>query len=400
MSLSAQHQLPAYSPLPAAALARAMVARIASPVEQIHTAVRVVAEAFRASEVTLVDSGRSALQLAIAIAVARQASRRVVALPAFQCFELASAAVGAECQVTFYDIDPCTLAPDLDSLEQTLREGVRVVVIAPLYGLPVDWDAISDLVRQYGAFAIEDAAQGHGAEWHGQPLGSLGSLSVVSFGRGKGWTGGSGGALCGHGEHDSQWPGENSLPPASARQELQVIAATSVQQLFGRPGVYGIPAAIPALQLGETLYRHPSTPTRVPTFSAALLVRTLEASTREASIRRSNALSWRQELPENVVASIAQPLAGSLPGYLRFPIRMRDASVAVRGDQAIRRSGMAPSYPTTLPRLPALSDRLVDGQRTYPGADSLARDLVTLPTHSRVTAWDRERILSLCKAWT
>ena len=45
------------------------------------------------------------------------------------------------------------------------------------------------------ADAAEDAAQEAGATLHGRRLGSFGDLSVLSFGRGKGVTGGGGGAL-------------------------------------------------------------------------------------------------------------------------------------------------------------------------------------------------------------
>ena len=36
-----------------------------------------------------------------------------VALPAFGCFDLATAAVGADVPVLFYDLEPTTLQPDL-----------------------------------------------------------------------------------------------------------------------------------------------------------------------------------------------------------------------------------------------------------------------------------------------
>src|SRR5439155_883687 len=111
----------------------------------------------------------------------------VVALPAYACYDVATAAVAVNARIALYDVHPATLAPDLASLTATLAEGARIVVVAPLYGMPVDWDAIEQCVAAFGALAIEDAAQGHGASWRGRPLGSLGRLSVLSFSRGKGW---------------------------------------------------------------------------------------------------------------------------------------------------------------------------------------------------------------------
>ncbi len=108
-----------------------------------------------------------------------------MALPAFTCYDIASAAVGAGVRVALYDVDPDTLGPDPASLERVLAAGAGAVVAGPLYGVPLEWDALRALADRHGALLIEDAAQGHGASWRGRPLGSLGDLSVLSFGRGK-----------------------------------------------------------------------------------------------------------------------------------------------------------------------------------------------------------------------
>src|SRR5207247_11224127 len=109
--------------------------------------------------------------------------------------DVATAAVAVNARIALYDGHPATLAPDLASLTATLAEGARIVVVAPLYGMPVDWDAVEQCVAEFGALAIEDAAQGHGACWRGRPLGGLARPSVLSFSRGRGWTAGRGGAL-------------------------------------------------------------------------------------------------------------------------------------------------------------------------------------------------------------
>ena len=78
-----------------------------------------------------------------------------------------------------------------DSVRRALQQGARVIVVSPLYGLPIEWEELSRLASEFGAEIIEDAAQGHGAAWRGRPLGTLGQISILSFGRGKGWTGGA-----------------------------------------------------------------------------------------------------------------------------------------------------------------------------------------------------------------
>ena len=54
--------------------------------------------------------------------------------------------------------------------------------------------------------------------------------------------------------------------------------------------------------------------------------------------------------------------------------------------------GVAPSYPSALADL---APRLTGPERRWPGADELARDLVTLPTHSRLTGAERDEIVRM-----
>src|SRR3989442_356539 len=188
-----RRQPPAYSPVSLSALWSATLHGLRLAPDTRANLIALLECEYAADHVILLGSGTQALQIALRLAMSRVGDPSV-ALPAFTCFDVASAAVGASARLRFYDVEPSTLAPDLESLERVLERGTRVVVVTPLYGLPVDWDTIDALAVRHGAIVIEDAAQGHHARWRGRPLGSLGSLSVLSFGRGKGLTGGAGGA--------------------------------------------------------------------------------------------------------------------------------------------------------------------------------------------------------------
>ena len=389
-----RHQLPAYSPLSLPSLFGSAVANVVHGEQELDAAARLIAREFSADTVLLVDSGRAALQIAIDVACRRHAHRRRVALPAFQCFEVGAAAVGAGCEIALYDVDPETLQPDLESLEHALREGACAVVIAPLYGIPVDWGAITALVQPYGAAAIEDAAQTHGAEWSGRRVGSFGDLSVLSFGRGKGWTGGGGGALCLRGGSGGSVITQSRLSAKAAR----LLITTTLQWAAGRPSLYGIPSAIPALGLGETRYRAPTPPIRMSSFSAALLSRTFGEADVEASVRRASGELWRRELQE-CSAAVPRLDDRARPGYIRFPWRVTDGAARLRATPAALRAGMATTYPKTLWQVAEVGRRVV-GSRKHPGAECLVRELVTLPTHSQVAASDRAAILSLCRSWS
>src|SRR6185436_12116325 len=81
--------------------------------------------------------------------------------------------------------------------------GVSAVVVAPLFGYPVDFPAVQSIADAAGVLVIEDAAQGAGATLNGVRVGALGTVSILSFARGKGTTGGSGGALLVRGDQFS-----------------------------------------------------------------------------------------------------------------------------------------------------------------------------------------------------
>lgn len=386
----ARHELPVYSPLTAGDVSAALWRRWTGTPEEVAQALLV--RALDARRAVLTDSGRSALQCAIALGM-RVVGGRAVALPAFQCYEVATAAVGAGSRIAFYDIDPDTLLPDPTSMERALRAGASVVVVAPLYGYPVDWEAIAALTARYGAIAIEDAAQGHGAEWKGRPVGTLGELSVVSFGRGKGWTGGGGGALVLRSERVRD--ADVRLEKSSGGRELRVAVSTALQLAFGRAWLYGIPASIPALRLGETHYHDPAPPREVTTFSAALIARTYDTSSDEVAQRRTNATRWQRDLPSDLVVRVPPVLAGGTGGFLRLPLRLPNWRDRDRSPAAARRLGVERSYPRTLAQLPAVEPLLLDARSRFPGAETLSRELVTLPTHSRLSHGARREVARL-----
>lgn len=348
-----------------------------------------LAREFTAERVRLLASGTQALQTALVEAARAAGGDVIVALPAFTCFDVATAAVGAGLRIALYDVDPRTLSPDLDSLTAALTAGACIVVVTPLYGVPVQWRAVLECAAAVGAAVIEDAAQGFGATWRGRPLGSLGSVSVLSFGRGKGWTGGRGGALLARGGSNGSGPNGNGV---GLLREAGVLALAAAQWAFARPAAYGIPAALPWLGLGETRYREPVAPRALPRASAGLLVRGLSAAQREAAERRQRAGRLLEAMMLCAGVHPIEPPAESSPGYLRLPVRVPGGLSGLADPEAAARLGAARSYPSSLGALAPVQARLVGQARRWPGAQDLVRELITLPTHSLLSAQDLQAL--------
>lgn len=209
--------------------------------------------------VVLTDGGTSALRLAIELLTP---PGKPVALPAFGCFDLITAAQGAQRRVLCYDVDPRTLGPSLDSLEAVIHAGAGSLVIASLYGYAPPMQALVSLAEANGIPLIEDAAQAAGARSNDRTLGTWGDAAVYSFGRGKGVGGGGGGALVLR-DFQSMTP---DLEPPSKLADIAGLARLALQQILQHPAVFAIPSAIPALGLGKLTIFAPVHPSQSPPF--------------------------------------------------------------------------------------------------------------------------------------
>jgi hypothetical protein len=326
----------------------------------------------------LTDSGTSAL--ALAFRSSHAASGRPIALPAYGCYDLVTAALGAHVPVTWYDLDPMSLAPDWRSLEAALAAGAAAIVIVHFYGIPVDMRPVREMAQRFGALVIEDAAQGIGGSIEERPLGAFGDLAVLSFGRGKGLTGGGGGALLVNTEAGRAILGDAEGVLAPAGKGLKLLITTMAQWLLARPSVYALPAALPFLRLGETVFRQPEPPGVISRAALGVLARTVDLMWRESDARRRNA-TW---LAERVGKGGRIPGAGvGRPGYLRFPVVL--PSGHRRLDESWGRSlGIMPGYPRPLNSLPGPTA----SAREFPGSLELVSSIITLPVHSQLSERD------------
>lgn len=365
---------PAYSPASLSAILAATVHPGTDAPDRLRG---VLADRLDATGIRLTDSGTSALRLALQLALdGVEGDARTVALPAYGCYDLLSAAEGADARVAFYDIDPGTLAPVPDSVAEALASA-RAVVGASLYGFPVDWTTLIEQAAAVGAVVIEDAAQAVGSAWHGRPGGSVGDLSVLSFGRGKGWTGGGGGALLGRGRFGSAVQAL-ALPP-NGKGVAALTAANLGTWLLARPTLYGAPARIPSLGLGETHYIPPHAPTDIHPVSASLAWRNRGVLVDDREDRRARA-KHLDVACDAVGLPRPSPLPGGTASWLRYPVLLGEGSPA-----RLNPLGVYRGYPRSLPEATAggTSGVIRVDRAAHPGAASLARELWTAPTHAR-----------------
>ncbi|MDD3857593.1 MAG: DegT/DnrJ/EryC1/StrS family aminotransferase [Methanoculleus sp.] len=126
-----------------------------------------------------VNSGTAALHAALLAAGVGPGDSVIV--PAFTFFATASAVSMCGATPLFADVDPETFNIDPDSVAALIRPETRAVIGVHLFGQPFDVAAVREVCDDHNLILIEDAAQAHGAEYHGKRAGSLADLGCFSF---------------------------------------------------------------------------------------------------------------------------------------------------------------------------------------------------------------------------
>jgi dTDP-4-amino-4,6-dideoxygalactose transaminase len=376
---------------PAAAVVRlndllAGLAGLVAPTQAIRTLEHELRNHFGARHVCLVSSGTAALVVALR-ALRTRSKRNEVVVPAYTCFSVPAAVMHAGLRPVPCDIEPETFDFNRRLLEGSLNDRTLAVIGHHLFGIPSDIDATRALCAPRDVVVIEDAAQAMGgATRDGRLLGTLGDIGVFSAGRGKNITSGSGGILLVASDGiaaaiRTEAARLRSVSTTEALKELMKVAAMAA---FVRPEAYWLPASVPALGLGQTIF-----PTHV---------RTQRMSGAQAGLLRN----WRRRLADSNrlrcrTAADLQDRSGRHVGpatttYLRLPMM---ADSRAERDRLLRESerrglGFSRAYPTAISDIPELRPFL--DCRGYPAAQRVADRIFTVPTHPYVTEKDRRAI--------
>lgn len=118
-----------------------------------------------------------------------------VILPAFTIISCVLQIVRSGATPVLVDSDPDTWNMDVTQIEAKITEKTKAIMVVHIYGLPVDVKPVIELCQRYDLLLIEDAAEMIGQTYDGQPCGSFGDISTVSFYPNKHITTGEGGMI-------------------------------------------------------------------------------------------------------------------------------------------------------------------------------------------------------------
>ena len=385
---------------------------------------RSFARYFAVPHVFFAGSGREALCLLLTALRPGAEHRDEVLLPAYASYTLPAAVVRAGLRVALYDVEPASLTPRLESLRAALSRRTLAVVACHLFGFPFDLAPLAGLCREAGAVLVDDAAQAMGATVNGVPAGRMGDVGLFSLGRGKCITAVRGGVLItrDNGLAELLRPmlaaaGGPKRPGKESAHNAAILLNACGFALLRRPALYRLPASLPWLRLGESIFDPGFRQSPFGSAQAALALHALAGLAEANRQRKTKAARYTESLGMNSGFRLIAPAPGAEPVYTRFPLlprcdgeadgRTRSVppvpggnngrerlSPARRFAPAFADLGVSPGFPLPLQAIPELRPFLAHPDGDYPGAAFLARRLFTLPTHDHVRPEDLSAILS------
>lgn len=296
------------------------------------------------------NSGTSGLHLGLLASGVGRGDEVIV--PSFTFAATANAVALTGATPVFADIDPATFCLDPTSVKSAITERTRAVMPVHLYGHPADMDGLLEVADAHDLMVFEDAAQAHGAQWRGQPVGSFGTFAMFSLYPTKNMTSGEGGMV--------------SVATETIERLLRLYRNQGMQRQYQNEVVgfnarmTDIHAAIGRVQL-----------TKVAEWTKK---------------RQTNAAFLSKHLREVQVPHVAP---GAEHVYHQYTVRVADdrdgLARALENEYAV---GTGMFYPVPNHRLAPFAST-----EDLPETEKAARECLSLPVHPSLSERDLERIV-------
>jgi UDP-2-acetamido-2-deoxy-ribo-hexuluronate aminotransferase len=319
-----------------------------------------LAERTAAAHCVTAASGTEALLIAL-LALEVKPGDEVITTP----FSFAAAAemialIGA--RPVFVDVDGDTANIDAGGIEAAVTPRTRAIIPAALYGQPADMDEINAIAARHGLPVIEDAAQSFGATYKGRQSGNLSIIGCTSFFPSK--------PLACYGDGGALFTGDAVL--AKAMREIRVHGQQG-RYRHTRIGVGG----------------------RMDTLQCAVVLAKLERFDREVQ-RRMEIGARYDALLASTSASPLKVRRDRTSVYAQYTVRVARRAAF---EQHMKENGIptAVHYPLSLHQQPAYAADCA-GQ-SFPAAERLAREVISLPMHADLDPGTQQRIAAAVRSF-
>ncbi len=140
---------------------------------------RLVAATFAKRRGIMVNSGSSALYLAVELLDPRPGDEIITSAVTFST-DIAPM-VRAGVHPVFVDVTDDTYQIDVEQIEGAISDRTIAILAPNLIGNCPDWDRIREIADRHGLVVIEDSCDCLGATLHGTPTGARAHMSLTSF---------------------------------------------------------------------------------------------------------------------------------------------------------------------------------------------------------------------------
>lgn len=337
-------------------------------------------------EPQLFYKGRFALTAAFRLATGGEGGK--IAVTAFTCYNLVQAVRAAGCEPVLIDIDRDHLHFGPRELEARLGQhpDIKVVLVQNSLGLPCDITGIEKIVKKHKLILIEDLAHSVGAQYDdGREVGTVGDITMLSFGRDKVIDVVNGGALVirtpslATGKTLSQ----GSPPVASRlRDRLYPLLTWHVRALSQMK--LGVLLLMACLRTGlimrasdgriDELYG-------LPSWYCRLALEQFVGLEEELHRRRAIAAKYKRALEAQLFPEVV--LSATHPTMIRFPLLLTEREGLLARFKAANLY-LQDNWYTTVVSPARFMEQIAYLPGSCPVAEEAAESIINLPTHRGV----------------
>ena len=357
------------------------------------------AELFNGQNIVAFDNGKAALLAALQALAKIQGERVNVIVPAYTCFSMAAVIERAGLRMVLCDILPETLDFDYEMLAGLIDENTLCIVPTHLFGKSADVGKVKKIANLCGAFVIEDSAQAlpDVVGQHGEP-----DVVIYSFGRGKPYSTGGGGLLTSYRKDIIEAVGEQAALRVGNSFSTQISAALKLflNDLLISPYIYWLPASLPFLKIGKTIYPDYIEIDGMINFKKTL-IDSLTCKYSDLSEGRHIKMQYYHQTFKS--SGIPEKIVHLGEGYykpIRYPFYLQKNVNDLSDDMTSKmaRLGIVKMYPCGLHRLKQVQPFWVNKKMEFPGADWIAGHLLSLPVHPLVTERHQTNVINCIRS--
>ena len=316
----------------------------------------------QAEHAVAVNNGTTALVAAL-IALGVGPGDEVITSP-FTFIATVNAIIATGATVCFADVRDSDFCLDPASVDAAVTTRTAALVVPHLFGQCADMGEFVELTERHGLALVEDAAQAHGAEWHGRRAGSFGT-GCFSFYATKNITTGEGGMVT------------TGDPELATRIQLQRNHGMVDRYVYAAPGhnwrMTDVQAAMGCAQL--------------PDYDGVV------------AARQRNAAGLSEGLCGTVGLTTPVELPGRRHVWHQYTLLVTPAAAVDRDVLLVRLAargvGSAIHYPIALTDVPIFRDHpLVVVTADVPVARRCARQVLSIPVHQHLAPGDVAHIVA------